>query len=557
MKITPIYKIVICSLAFLEFASCSNPDNDSKKIPLDSAENNKALLNLNGPALLNMMRIEDGAFRKKTIDGVPGSDRNDLKNTINYLTSNDSNIVIYAHGGLIPRVMAYTSPIKRGYDTTFRKGICFPYYILYGGGPADALWLAGKGIFSADDKEDSLELQNEKQSKFDSAINVMYNRKSVLYVLSKVHKYFYDRGVGFALFSQPYKPIRDTTLGHLKDVWQQESQREDITGVLNLTRTNTPTADEDSAFIKSMVNDTILQNLARQDISQEQLLRVNSNAVNPVLVIYDLARMINNTVKRYNNGRAHGLVNTIVEELLRYSSNTYVSVVNTLAERGWSAIKNCTEQAFNPDGSNYGGTALLDELLRLDRADSARGKHRKIYLIGSSTGTILICNALIKANDPKYKRLSFNIIFSVPACTFELLDNVLMKSKDKIKSFFIFALNNNNELHAGWEFLYPGTILYFVSGVCEDDNYLDKPIVGMQRYYSDEYETNTTLSSIDRRAIKNVRAYFKGKPIDRYGFVWSNQENDNPNLSNTGDRHTRVIKNPAVQKSIIFILKNY
>ncbi len=77
-------------------------------------------------------------------------------------------------------------------------------------------------------------------------------------------------------------------------------------------------------------------------------------------------------------------------------------------------------------------------------------------------------------------------MFLVPAVDFKLLNSTIQDYKHRILGLRQFGMSNELEhkdaLIDNLPGVYPSSLLYFVSGVLEDE--ADRPIVGMQRYYS-------------------------------------------------------------------------
>jgi hypothetical protein len=312
-------------------------------------------------------------------------------------------------------------------------------------------------------------------------------------------------------------------------------------------------------FETAMYNDPYFQDLAMKDLSEEQRISAkNLNPVNYAKLIYDIGKITVSIAKRIIKHRHHDGVMTLTEEIVLNSSNIYLKVIKTIAQQGWGQLKDDVELPFKDNGNKYGGTALLDELVKWDSINRSQGKPKKIYLIGSSTGAVMICNLLKVSDKEKYEHLAFNIIFSVPACSFRLFAEALDKSEKRIQSFHMFALSDRDEKVAGWPVPYPGTILYFVSGICEykDDKFHDEPIVGMQKFYTKDFIDNASLTNQQKKDILRVSRFLDLVNNRSEKVAWSNEECLDPNLKNTAVRHTGVIRNPAVQNSIYYILSH-
>ena len=201
-----------------------------------------------------------------------------------------------------------------------------------------------------------------------------------------------------------------------------------------------------------------------------------------------------NVVRRFANGRAHGLHNTIVEEIFRqfYISNLGFDI--------WKDMKDATAAAFGPDPETCVGTKLIQQLIKL----YDDGKRPRIVLIGHSAGSIYIANfmaAIDSALQTKEygKDVSFDVIFMAAAVRTDVFAGTLTKYASRINNFRWFSmsdaletqdilLNQQDQPPGSIENIiaaqiYTSSLLYFISG-CLEDSDDDTPLVGMDRYYS-------------------------------------------------------------------------
>lgn len=502
-----------------------------------------------GLDLLNYMRLSAGEFTKKALDKVPVTSRKDLSNSFRYVSETDSNITIYFHGGLIPIQMAYKDPLKMKLDSTLRHAGRFPFYVLYGAGPGNIAWTYLSGKFDPDDE--ALSEQGQK-SDLDAAMENAFKRKSFQYLMIKLLRRF-SAEKGSTLLKSYTSDAIDTS--RLEQTFNEElkaSADKDFKDNDFLKKNF-----ETEALSETMEKDPVFRELAKQDLSPEQLQNTkNISNVNYVKLLYNVAKITIEISKRVSSKRHHCIVMTLTEEIVLNSDYLLMKGIKGLAQEGWGQLKQNVRSPFNKDGQKFGGTALLDELYTLDSICRKKGKPKKICLIGSSTGAIMICELLKASSAPKYKKLSFDLIFSVPACTFKLFGEALDVASEKINSFYMFALSDKNELVAGWPLPYPGTILYFVSGICEKDNNLnhDQLILGMQRFYQPDFITKHRVSPQEKEVLKKVYSFMNIVNGNSKYVVWSNEPAIDIQLKNTGTKHTKVIRNPEVQNSIHYLL---
>ena len=180
-----------------------------------------------------------------------------------------------------------------------------------------------------------------------------------------------------------------------------------------------------------------------------------------------LGKVIERRVRRTD----HGFYPTIVEEILR---RFYVS---KLLEWSWSAMKDYAADAFAPE---MGGRAILAELKKHREA----GGRRRVVLVGHSAGSIWICQLLRKAAG-FFPVEDFEVVFLAPACTFALFKSVLDTVGPDTLKIRSFAMKNELEIvDRMGGMVYPRSLLYFVSGVLEQE--VDMPLLGMHRYFSEK-----------------------------------------------------------------------
>ncbi len=190
-----------------------------------------------------------------------------------------------------------------------------------------------------------------------------------------------------------------------------------------------------------------------------------------------IAAIVYRVVKRHINHRDHGVFVTIVEEVLR---QLYVeSIGKTFL---WDLLKKDTLDAFGDDANLYGGTAFLSHLA--EQLRQGRPVPR-ITLTGHSTGAVYICHFLEKADVMLPSEVKFDVVFLAPAVNVKTFDHTLTTVGHRIANFRMFTMSDEREiadpLHTKVRLIYPRSILYFVSGLLEDEP--DEPLVGMHRFF--------------------------------------------------------------------------
>jgi hypothetical protein len=203
---------------------------------------------------------------------------------------------------------------------------------------------------------------------------------------------------------------------------------------------------------------------------------------------------------RLRSGHDHGLYTTVIEEI------AVAMRLHRFLARVWNRMKRDIDLAFQSDSAHYGGTAFLEELVRVWKTDT------RLTLIGHSAGTVYI-DRMLNAIDQKLPdAIKADIVFIAAALSFDrfaaTIDTTVFRRR--VTNYRLFALKE--ECEAGyWEVpgVYDKSLLYLVSGLCEGDSEEDKPLVGMQRYWSG-------TAPYDTQAIRTVAAQ-----IGSGARVWS------------------------------------
>jgi hypothetical protein len=185
-----------------------------------------------------------------------------------------------------------------------------------------------------------------------------------------------------------------------------------------------------------------------------------------------IVKVVARVIERFARHRDHGTYLTINEEILR---EFYVGNAGKFI---WDGIKKEVDQAFGTT-ADCGGASLVNQI----RALWTGGVKPRITLIGHSAGSIYV-SQLLKELDAKMPAdLKVDVVFIAPACTFTVFADALKQATGRIAHLHIFGMGDPLEMEnaiAGP--LYPASLLYFVSGVLENES--DEPILGMQRFYT-------------------------------------------------------------------------
>lgn len=197
-------------------------------------------------------------------------------------------------------------------------------------------------------------------------------------------------------------------------------------------------------------------------------------------------------IYRFARKRNHGVLATVQEEVYRQIKLGPIGVEDT-AIGIWDQMKKQADLMWKSNESRtgdhqYAGRYFLDKLSDYVKEVAAAGGEVKIELVGHSAGSIAICELfdLLMSEKAQYDHIRFNnVIFLAPACKCDLFYHTVMKMTDRFKKFRMFTMHQEVEEkdilvdvpYLTW--LYPMSLLYFVSGLCEDgDKWFDEDVKG-------------------------------------------------------------------------------
>ena len=256
-------------------------------------------------------------------------------------------------------------------------------------------------------------------------------------------------------------------------------------------------------------------------------------------------------IKRFFKHRDHGLHTTIVEEILR---ELFVDQIGTEI---WQFMKQDSADTFaNADKIPERGGWLLMRLL----GEAVKQRHDAgeslpvVSIVGHSAGSIYAGNLLTQLHAARttpgsvWHNLPFQfdkLVFLAPAVTCKVLNEVLKKhsAAPLFRAFRMYSLTDEDE-RGYYEIpvLYPGSLLYIISGLLEDDS--DAPVAGMQRYAR-------TQNPFSEEAVIDVWTFLRSKPNQ---LVWSG-DTGGPGLNCDSTRHGDFDNTPKTIASFLYFLK--
>jgi hypothetical protein len=240
---------------------------------------------------------------------------------------------------------------------------------------------------------------------------------------------------------------------------------------------------------------------------------------------------------RFNTGHDHGLYTTVIEEL-------FIALeVNKVAGGIWNEMKVLIDDSFKDD-AQAGGTAFLNHLCELWQ----RKPTFRVTLIGHSAGSIYVQRFLeaLDARLPGSSTARVEVTLVAGAITFERMYQGLPVWPRRVSGLRVFAMDDFREGNY-WEiwFVYNKSLLYIVSGLCEVHPGADKPIVGMQRYWTrDTYK--------QEREIREVI-----ETIGSTRSVWSlTPANAPPGYRSQAKRHGGFPEEKQTNQSVCYALQS-
>jgi hypothetical protein len=199
-------------------------------------------------------------------------------------------------------------------------------------------------------------------------------------------------------------------------------------------------------------------------------------------------------IKRHMKKRDHGFYSTIIEEIFR---EVYIADIGSGV---WGFMKEKAANIWATDDFSgnppdwHAGTYFLKKLTEYQKEKGPL----TIDLVGHSAGAIVICE-LFKAVAERGLGFTFRkVIFMAPACRCELFSETVLKNPALYTDLRIFTMSDANEVNDRLlSFVYPRSLLYFISGLLEKDEF-DAYILGLERHITNiaPYDGDDTLKAI-------------------------------------------------------------
>ena len=175
-------------------------------------------------------------------------------------------------------------------------------------------------------------------------------------------------------------------------------------------------------------------------------------------------------------GHDHGIYTTVIEELF-----IALCIADWARTNVWEPMKKTIDDAF-ANHPKAGGTVFLEKLKDI----WTKRPNLKVTLIAHSAGSIFI-QRFIEAMDASFgpQPQKVEVITMAAAVSFERMWKGLAQLQKRVSAVRVFGLNA--ALEGGyWEVfpIYDKSLLFIVCSLCEGDPDADKPLFGMQRYWT-------------------------------------------------------------------------
>ncbi|MFF1695060.1 hypothetical protein ACFVXC_15715 [Streptomyces sp. NPDC058257] len=267
--------------------------------------------------------------------------------------------------------------------------------------------------------------------------------------------------------------------------------------------------------------------------------------VSTALMVRKTVRVVAAVVGRFRQRNDHGLYPTVVEEILR---EFYLASVGAAI---WDAMKRQTADTFAAAGDEVrAGRYFLDRFAEL----LATGIRPQVTVVGHSAGAVFIGNLLddlarrrAAVDDPVPADFRLrDVVLLAPACTVAQIAPVIRRQAELFDRFRMFTMTDPAERADHLvPFLYPRSLLYFVSGVLErgpSQRSAVMPIAGMQHWYLDAAAVGPDSD--------DLRGFLRA---DSARTVWSPGDGG-PGLRSGARSHVAFDHDPDVLASVVTML---
>ncbi|HTD15675.1 MAG TPA: alpha/beta hydrolase [Chthoniobacterales bacterium] len=429
--------------------------------------------------------LKDGRF-----DTDSGTDANDLKEIFAAIDHDGKPVVLHFHGGLVDKNAGVVG--ANALTPIYEDAGSYPIFFVWESGWQEVIQQNLPAIFEEPIFQKIItRVAQFAKGKVDKASQTGIPRAAGGVPLAKetpIRKELNSPEDGREPFSDIdpcLVPENDELTAEEQVQFGQKFQDDAVFETLVQEIVNSVTPDGEQPAARAATVHTSTKTLMSPETINE-LTQPGARGLSTAIMIAKCVGILAKIIQRFAQRRDHGFYLTIVEEIFR------AFYVGNAGRFLWDGMKKDIVDSFGvaPD---CGGTLFLTELDKLWKS----GKRPRITIIGHSAGAIYTCRFLQEVQSRGFAAdLHFNVILIAPACDFNLLAKTIQSAGNRIDGLRIFGMGDDRERKdAIVPVVYPSSLLYFVSGVIEQEN--DCPLVGMARYYSPPYDDGTKFPDID------------------------------------------------------------
>lgn len=270
-------------------------------------------------------------------------------------------------------------------------------------------------------------------------------------------------------------------------------------------------------------------------------------------------------IYRFARRRHHGFFTTILEEIYRALRIAKVFGPEEVADHLWSQMKRQAKDMWKKNvgiqgEDQHAGRYFLDRLQVYMQEMKEQNMPVAFEAVAHSAGSIVICEMLrcIQANRSlEHVRLN-NVIFLAPAVTCSEFEDTVMAYPDLYARFRMFTMQKEKELEdrllnaRPLRGIYPSSLLYLVSGLCEDGRLLgrlnfkgDVCILGLHQHISNEGPY------ADIPILQRIHAFLNDETVEQRLVLTPTPEGtppgfcgqaiDHGDFDNDGDEHHQTL----------------
>lgn len=459
----------------------------------------------------------------------------------NFIKSRKEHLLVYFHGGLVNKKNA-EEQVSNTLFHTFNKPSIYPIFFIWETGIQETVKnnLSDGTLFSL--------IKSDFEDLFNNRLARIIKEKLSQYVVSKLKEEEGLKGLKLKLesredihntiekyetslneedspkikepFVDVFIPEEVTLVSKLQENQLEKDLKQDLGVANSIKQIIRSTESEEGIKNTTVFGDNYFDEFEkeiRKEIKENEGTRGILSTKALLKLSMKAIKVFSRVISRFKNGTDHGVYPTVIEEMFR---EFYVGYAGT---KIWQMIKGDAEKAFGKEEESinpylYGGLSfvelLKEKIQHLDYNPS-------VNFVGHSAGSVFIYHMLSSISNKSFsENFKVNLLLMAPACTSDLFSTLVERYWSRVNNFRVYNLYDEYEITDKMlGYLYPRSILYFVSGLLEEN--VSEPILGMERYYQNDF-----------RKIRNLNLKPKIKLFysqNRDSFVWL------PNITEKGE----------------------